>query len=286
MEYETQEERKQRAIRILWKISKVKTIEDKISIVIDRIPNIFRKMYCLFGRICTHRFYKQYVEYNKRIRKLHNKHKGERCIIVGHGPSLNKTNFDLIRNENFMTVGCFFKSMHKFRIKPKYWCVTDMYELAHFHKDLLKLDIPLFLTEEAGKWFLKKKDYYMKDASNDPIVIRPYGYMGTWDKFSKDLTKGAYGGTVILSCLQIAYYLGFKEVYLIGCDCDSRQGRTFIDGTDEFSDKIEDNLEGWKIMFERYKTCKKAFEEDGRKIYNATVGGRLEVFERKRLEEL
>ena len=38
-------------------------------------------------------------------------------------------------------------------------------------------------------------------------------------KFSNDITKKAFwGGTVVYFSLQIAYFLGFKEIYLIGVD--------------------------------------------------------------------
>jgi hypothetical protein len=42
----------------------------------------------------------------------------------------------------------------------------------------------------------------------------------------------------------------------------------------------------WEKLFKTYEVCKRVYEEDGRKIYNATVGGKLEVFERVKLEDL
>jgi hypothetical protein len=39
-------------------------------------------------------------------------------------------------------------------------------------------------------------------------------------------------------------------------------------------------------VFAGYKRAKEVFEENGRKIYNSTVGGKLEIFERVPLEVL
>lgn len=75
--------------------------------------------------------------------------------------------------------------------------------------------------------------------------------------------------------------MGFREVYLIGCDCSSK-------GSHSYASK-DSNVTGnddWETLFETYEVCKRAYEHDGRTIYNATVGGKLEVFERVKLGDL
>ena len=76
--------------------------------------------------------------------------------------------------------------------------------------------------------------------------------------------------------------MGFREVYLIGCDCDLSKGIHY-DGSEETNAPYVDS---WNNVFKLYEICKKIYEEDGRIIYNATVGGKLEVFERRKLEEI
>ena len=75
--------------------------------------------------------------------------------------------------------------------------------------------------------------------------------------------------------------MGFKEVYFLGCDSD-------YSGLHRFDGSTTDNPRGreWEDIFNAYKICKRVHEEDGRKIINATVGGKLEVFKRMKLEEL
>ena len=98
--------------------------------------------------------------------------------------------------------------------------------------------------------------------------------------------------------IQFAYYMGFSEIYLIGVDfsyavtqkLDSKtysyQGENnyFIPGylkPGEVADmpNINANLLG-------FKAARDTIETNGRGIYNATRGGKLEVFERVDLDEL
>jgi hypothetical protein len=254
----------------------LETINTKIN-----IPPYFRKISCLIKRAQNHRYYKEYTKQNNRIEKLHDIHKGERCFIIGMGPSLNQTDFSQIKKEILFGVNNFYTGLTRFDIKPQYWCVADSYVFNNHYKPILDLDTTLFITEKAGKMFLENKRFYMKYSKNDPIVVRPLGHMGTWNKVGTDLTIGAYGGMVIYSCLQIAYYLGFEEIYLLGCDCTLSKGVHFDGDTYK-----EGAIDEWSDKFRLYQVFKDVFEDEGRRIYNSTVGGNLEVFERRKLEEI
>ena len=112
--------------------------------------------------------------------------------------------------------------------------------------------------------------------SGDTIRLR----LKTWNGSD---THFADGATVVIGGLQLAFYMGFKEVYLLGCDCDfSKQGHFYDEPLESYEKEIIE-VPRW---FESYKMCKKAYKKDGRKIINATVGGKLEVFKRQSLEEI
>ena len=79
--------------------------------------------------------------------------------------------------------------------------------------------------------------------------------------------------------------MGFKEAYLLGCDCDYN-GRPHFHNGKMWDPDIERVMKRFPDMvFPAYEIVKQVFEEDNRKIINCTVGGNLEVFERVRLEE-
>ena len=231
------------------------------------------------------RFRKYYKIYDFWIKQLHNKHLGERCFIVATGPSLKQTNLSLIKDEVMFGVNNLFMGFHEFDIKPEYWVVADAKIFEKYAKDLLHLYTTLFLTDGAGQLFLHKLKKYVKylecaHSNLFMIVTRPLSDMKSTKEFSTDIIKGVNGGMVTLSCLQIAYYLGFKEVYLLGCDCSSK-GKHYDNKVD-----VENKEDYWEHFFKLYEVCKKVYEQDNRKIYNSTVGGNLEVFERIKLEDL
>jgi len=267
-------------IDLAFSISKIRGIEEVIQTKF-KLPNQLRKMYCILENIKTFRINKEYIKSHKAIKKLHNKHLGEKCFIIGMGPSLNLTNFDLIKDEVLFVTNKFFVGKDKFNVNPQYYCVSDIVVFNEFYKQILETDTTLFLPEEAGRLYINKIQHKTVNKTKDTIVIKPLGNFSTWERFSKDLIKGAYGGVVVFSCLQIAYYMGFKEIYLLGCDCDKSHGIHF----DELNIPEEEKTL-WNETFNTYDLCKEVFEKAGRKIYNSTVVGKLEVFERKKLEDI
>jgi hypothetical protein len=111
------------------------------------------------------------------------------------------------------------------------------------------------------------------------------------DKFSKNAAKCLYGGsTVTYTAMQLAYYMGFQTVILIGVDHSfSAQGPAHklvqSKGEDQnhfapnyFGKGVQWNLPDLDGSERAYLLAKLAFEQDSREILDATVGGKLQVF--------
>ena len=112
----------------------------------------------------------------------------------------------------------------------------------------------------------------------------------------------AYAGqSVTFMNLQLAYYLGFTHVYLIGMDfsykirdVDEAKGLTLISHADDVNHFHPDYFGKGKKWHDPkvhnvakcYKFAKKIYEADGRNIFNATIGGKLEIFPRKNYSSL
>ena len=121
-------------------------------------------------------------------------------------------------------------------------------------------------------------------------------------RFSIDASKRLFcGRSVTIINLQLAYYMGFKNVYMIGMDFSyaipsdaSVNGAIITSNSDDVNHFHPDYFgkgKTWKdpkldSVLRAYSACKTAYEEDSRNIYNATIGGKLELFERKSLTEL
>lgn len=90
-------------------------------------------------------------------------------------------------------------------------------------------------------------------------------------------------GTVSYACIQLAVYMGFKEIYLYGIDFSGKSKKYehfFKHETDT------ENLPCADQFYVNYISAKKYAEKHGIKIYNASRGGDLELFDRVCLEEI
>jgi hypothetical protein len=98
------------------------------------------------------------------------------------------------------------------------------------------------------------------------------------------------GSTVTFVALQIAFHLGFQDVILVGVDHSfTSQGEpnaaVVSDGADlnHFSPAYFGKGFRWQLpdlaASERaYRLAHRAYESAGRRVMDATIGGKLEVF--------
>ncbi|MEM0466444.1 MAG: 6-hydroxymethylpterin diphosphokinase MptE-like protein [Candidatus Thermoplasmatota archaeon] len=252
------------------------------------IPKHFAKVANTANMILDYRFTKKLEKLNSTLSSLHNIHKGKRGFLIGSGPSLNKTNLALLQNEHVIGVNTLYRGLNRFKLSPEYWVVADGKLFQENYKDLFALkNVQLFLTENAARKYLTKYHFYHLYETAQPYVLRNLGSMNVYNTFSTDITKGIYsGGSSVINALQIAFFLGFQEIYLVGCDCGITDNQYRFEDT-PVENRIGKGIRGeWQYLFDAYKVCKKAYEAHGRKIFNATVGGYLEVFERKKIEDV
>jgi len=115
--------------------------------------------------------------------------------------------------------------------------------------------------------------------------------------FSDTIEKPIYEGvTVTFVALQLAYYMGFKRVFLVGVDHNFKQTgnpheKQVMEGDDPnhfdpnyFAGK-EWHLADLKGSELSYHLANYAYHRTGRKVYDATVGGKLEIFDKISFEK-
>jgi hypothetical protein len=118
--------------------------------------------------------------------------------------------------------------------------------------------------------------------------------------FSTDCAKElAPAKTVTISMIQLAVYLGFNPIYLVGCDTSYTVPKTVISEDDQQEYLVSTRNDDpnhfhpayfgvgkkWhqphvERMIAHYEQVKMACDTLGVNIYNATLGGNLEVFPR------
>jgi len=139
----------------------------------------------------------------------------KRCFVIGNGPSLNKTDLSLLKNEITFAVNGFFLEADDLDWTPTFYVVED---------HLVAEDRAEFIKDFKGpiKFFPIYLGYCLPESDDTifynhrPRVSYPEGF-----DFSLNADEITYAGcTVTFSALQLAAYLGFKEIYLIGVDAD------------------------------------------------------------------
>lgn len=223
------------------------------------------------------------------IQKYKNKHLGQRCFIVGNGPSLSVKDLDKLKNDICFGTHRIYNIFDKTDWKPTYYCLQDSNLIYESLDDIKKSDLKhkFILINKSWKYPHIDNALYLNLFSKDFYPEPP--------DFSDNSSKGLFGGyTVSYMCLQLAVYMGFKEIYLIGIDHNYTQtlqpdGSIKINNNakDHFSEK--DTLSNIPQLFKStlaYESAKEYAEQNNIKIYNATRGGKLEVFERVNFDEL
>ena len=268
-------------------------------------------------------FYGKYVRvrYRNVLRKnLHFKNiysKNDRCFIVGNVPSLTKQDLSLLVNEHVFVVNWFYKHELFHEISPEYYSFISPFGLIEYkygpsrfswwreldealtkNHGRTKLFLPLNLMDFCAKNHLFKNVdvYYLF-----PCLGIKYGIKKI------DLTGPIYGLNSVLSSMLLAYYMGFRNMILIGCDCswaaepdkygEQVDGEHFYpEGSESiyFGDSRRYTKSEWRErvrratsgLFEDYRVIKNFLASKECKVYNATHGGFLDIFPRVEYEKL
>ena len=219
------------------------------------------------------------------LRSLHMRYKGKRCFITCTGPSLTVQDLELLKDEYVFGMNSICLIHDQTSWKPDFYGIEDIFVFEKLKEKLLNTDngqifAPLEFKESyntPGNWvyFHTSWAYHMYDRK-----YRNKFYC----RFSDDCYATVYDGyTITYSILQLAVYLGFDEIYLLGADCSYLGNKQhFIDhghATD-----YQSALNATDRLMVSYAEAKKYADCHGVKIFNATRGGLLELFPRVELE--
>ncbi|WP_259067295.1 6-hydroxymethylpterin diphosphokinase MptE-like protein [Mucilaginibacter sp. X4EP1] len=228
----------------------------------------------------------------KRLKQIENIYEGKRCFIMGNGPSLLKNNLSLLNNEITIASNAQYLIWKERDFIPKFLTVEDRLVAEDRGREIDKI-------ENVTKIFPKDLSYAISYTSNTIYIDFLRNYQN-FPKFSENFSNKVYwGGTVSYLNMQLAYYLGCREIYMIGFDhsykVPEKMNNTVITSETEDVNHIHPDYFGkgyrWhdpnvERMETAYEEAKRFFELKGVKIFNATVGGQLEVFERVQYDTL
>ena len=228
---------------------------------------------------------KKFIE----LKKLKNKFIGERCFIIATGPSLRIEDVELLKNEYTFGVNSIVNVLDQMSYIPTFYVIQDGIVYERLRDKIKKAN---FRYSFIGDWKMKPEYFDDKKWIRFPLSVKNYFYTYPEGDYADKVkfSDNAYlrvcdGFSVTYSALQLAVYMGFKEIYLLGTDCNYQKGvKNFADYRTE--KQVQSGSSNGEKMIKAYEVAKKWAENSDVKIYNATRGGMLEVFERVNLEDV
>ena len=235
---------------------------------------------------------------NNRMKIFHNIHRGRRGFIIGNGPSLAAADLDLLQDEITFAANKIYLHFPDTAFRPSYYAAVDLIFLENFSNKILEIEGAKFLPLSAAQWIEFSENLFLFKEIGSPKG-KPFK-----PGFSLDVKQGIYGGyTVSFTLIQLAFYMGIRELYLIGMDHEYRlpDKRTHHQAYGEvlvsegeinhFHKGYRPAGEIWSIPRPEYqeqafRLALRTYRDHGGTISNATRGGRLNIFPRVDLEEI
>lgn len=215
----------------------------------------------------------------ERLRSYQDKHQGQRCFIIGNGPSLKKMDLSLLKGEYSFGMNRLYMAFNELGFSTTYYVSMNDLVVEQCAQDIHKMAIPKFLSWRGRKWIT-------------PDDLTQFIYTSyTGPNFATDITRRVWeSATVTYVALQLAYYMGFSTVILIGVDhnfvTQGTPNTTIVSKGDDpnhfnpnyFGKGFRWQLPDLETSEVGYKMAKDAYHRDQRTVLDATVDGKLTIF--------
>lgn len=244
-----------------------------------------------------------------------NRHQGDRCFILATGPSVAQQDLSALSHEHCIAVSHFFLHQNIRTISPRYHVVAPYHSPFTFDEvDKLVEGMHDHYSEETTCFFCHVpyrfstfeffRAHPEKSFKNSCFI--DYTHSVALDEHNNlshrmwDIAGSPFQvRTVIYAAIQLAIYMGFKEIYLVGCDHDylhdmkrvshhhfykEEEGVSDVEHLSAFTSErwFQEYYYRWK----QYRLMQEYAQKRGSQILNATRGGMLDVFPRVAIEEV
>ena len=225
----------------------------------------------------------------QKLLDLRGRLESDKFLIVGNGPSLNKTPLDLFTGIPSIGMNKIDLIFNRVRWRPSCIVVENDLVVKQHWKYLVESDIPTLISWKARHAIPRR------NRGHFIFFLNRRGH-----EFSNDQRKGfGTSGTVTYSALQLAYFFGAELSVLVGVDHSfsniekskplDYEKRRGLD-TNHFDPNYFQENSFWGVpdldLSEKgYKIARQAYEMADRRIIDATVGGNLTIFEKATIEQ-
>ena len=214
-----------------------------------------------------------------QLATLKDAHRGQRGFIIGNGPSLKKTDLSRLRDEYTFGMNRFYMLFPELGFTTSYFLSVNSLVIEQCAEDIRALPMPKFISWRSRELIQPTAD----------LIHLHTTYTGP--KFASDARGRLWeGATVTYVALQLAFHMGFDQVILIGVDhsfvSKGKPNTTVVSKGDDpnhfhagyFGKGFRWQLPDLDTSERAYHMARQAYEEAGRHVLDATIGGRLTVF--------
>jgi len=267
----------------------VKCFTEEIGLYkLDKLNPYIKALALIYRRLVWDINPKSFISRNK-LNIWKDKCKGKKAVILCNGPSLMEVDFELLDTSSVFCFGLNKINLlfDKVKFRPDAIACVNKFVIEQNIDFFNSCEIPIFIDSIGSSIGVKTRE--------NMAFIHSLNLKG---EFAKDCSMSlCQGNTVTYVALQLAYHFGFTEVALVGCDhsfaTKGVANKTVkAEGADpnHFDPNYFTNGTNWQLpdllgSELSYQKAREVYELNGRKIYNCTDGGLLEVFERKSLKE-
>lgn len=220
-----------------------------------------------------------------KIKNLRNKYKSKRCFIACTGPSLTISDLEMLKDEYVFGMNSIALIHDKTDWVPDFYGIQDLRVFEKIKESVLSTHNGIIFAPYGLKKNFNTPDNWVYWHMCGSYHLFEMTYIGKYfTKFSNECYVRIYDGySIAYSLLQIAMYMGFDEIYLLGADCSYLGKQQHFIETGHYDPSFKEMTQK---LLSSYSTAKKYAELHGIKIFNATRGGCLELFPRVQLEEI
>tara|TARA_B100000959_G_scaffold101002_1_gene106661 strand:- start:3034 stop:3906 length:873 start_codon:yes stop_codon:yes gene_type:complete len=265
----------------------------------------------LFNYVNNFRNYHDFLKHSNLIKtniNLKNKHKGEKCFILGSGPSINDEDLKPLKNEIVFALNNFY--VHDDFSEIMRGEVEKYYMTAPIH--------PPQTETEWKDWFSDMEQHMPKNVNlifgisnqnnNIKSILSHHNLFVNFKKYwyyaginindyynykprDIDITRMTWiADTISIYSIIVAIYMGFSEIYLLGMDhnyiCNNKSNyRFYKDGihqNDEDERMLKDTSLTKHLSFSIYKIFHQyelLSNNSDTEIYNTSRNSLLDIFE-------
>lgn len=250
----------------------------RVQLPIQAVQRCYRRIY-----LATHK--RRFSE----LKQFKDCHRGKRCFVIATGPSLTLEDLNLLKGEICFGMNSIYKFFSHTDWRPDYYAICDETMYQKVKDEIDKIHLKCVFSPDTSAWNCATMHKLPCIPSSIALTDEERRHYKKWmiKHMSDDISEIVYTGTsVVYVILQICFYMGFDEIYLLGADCSNFGHHSQIARYKD-EDKIS-GCEGDTVLgiMADYQMIKEAGDAKGIKVYNATRGGKLELFPRVNLDNV